>query len=134
MKLLIAALTAFALSLTAYSHEGHDKTPGMLTAPHGGQLKGTSQLYVELVSDSGGFKLYTVDHDLKALPIQEVKIEGTAKLPKQKQSQKLVLTLSESFMEAKVDAKGSHRYIVELKVTYKGKTESVSFNVEPQEY
>ena len=46
---------------------------------------------------------------------------------------KLKLFLNRNFLESKVDAKGSHRYTVDLKVTYKGKTENVSFNVEPQE-
>lgn len=133
MKILFATIATLVIGLSTFAHEGHDKTPGALTAPHGGQIKGTSQLYVELVSDSSGFKLYTVDHNLKTIPVKEVKIEGTAKLPKQKKSEKLVLMASESFLETKVDAKGSHRYTVDLKVNYKGKTENVSFNVEPQE-
>lgn len=133
MKLFIVTLTTILLSMTSMAHEGHDKTPGALSAPHGGQIKGTSQLYVELVSDQSGFKLYAVDHDLKTIPTKEVKIEGTMKLPKQKQSEKLAFNSSDSYLEAKVNAKGSHRYIVELNVNYKGKTEKLSFNVEPQE-
>lgn len=133
MKSIIMTFITLIIGLTCLAHEGHDKAPGAITAPHGGQLKGTSQLYVELVSDSAGFKIYTVDHDLKTIPIKDVKIEGTAKLPKQKKSEKLALNVSESFLESKIDAKGSHRYIVDLKITYKGKTETVSFNVEPQE-
>lgn len=133
MKSLITIIAILVTGLSVLAHEGHDKTPGAITAPHGGQLKGTSQYYVELISDSSGFKLYTMDHDLKAIPIKDVKIEGSMRLPKKNQSQKLSLNTSESFLETKVDAKGSHRYIVDLKVTYKGKTESLSFNVEPQE-
>ncbi len=133
MKSLITTIATLIIGLSTFAHDGHNKNPGTLAAPHGGKLKGTSLLYVELVSDSTGFKLYTVDHDLKTIPIKDVKIEGTAKLPKQKQSEKLILNTTESFLEAKVDAKGSHRYTVNLKVTYKGKTENISFNVEPQE-
>lgn len=133
MKSIITTLATLMIAMSVFAHEGHNKTPGSLTAPHGGQLKGTSQLYVELVPVSTGFKLYAVDHELKTIPVKDLKIEGSAKLPKQKQSEKLVLNASESFLETKVDAKGSHRYTVDLKVTYKGKTESVSFNVEPQE-
>ena len=133
MKSVITVLAILLTGLSTFSHEGHDKTPGALTAPHGGQIKGTSQLYVELVSDASGFKLYTVDHDLKAIPVKDVKIDGSVKFPKKKQSDKLALNVSESFLESKVNAKGSHRYTVDLKVTYKGKTEGVSFNVEPQE-
>ncbi len=132
MKKLFATFVLF-ISLTSFSHEGHDKAPGTLSAPHGGQLKGTSQLYVELVSDTNGFKIYTIDHELQAIPLKDVKIEVALKLPKQKQSEKISLNLSESFAEGKVNVKGAHRYIIDLKVTYKGKTESLSFNVESQE-
>ncbi len=133
MKSIITTLATLVFGFSVMAHEGHNKTPGALSAPHGGQIKGTSQLYLELVSDSAGFKLYTLDHDLKTIPLKDVKIEASSKLPKQKQSDKLALAASETFFETKVDAKGSHRYIVELKITYKGKTESLSFNVEPQE-
>lgn len=133
MKSLITTIATLIIGVSSLAHEGHDKTPGALIAPHGGQLKGTSQLYLELVSDSSGFKIYTFNHDLKTIPTKDLKIEGSTKLPKQKKSEKLSLNVSESFLESKVDAKGSHRYTVDLKVTYSGKTESVSFIVEPQE-
>ena len=133
MKIVITAIATLLIGFLALAHEGHDKTPGAITAPHGGQLKGTSHLYIELVSDSMGFKVYTVDHDLKTIPVKEVKVEGTAKIPKQKKSETLTFISSESFLESKFDSKGSHRYTVDLKITYKGKTESVSFNVEPLE-
>lgn len=133
MKFITTALLSFLIGLSIQAHEGHDKTPGSMTAPHGGQLKGTSQLYVELVSDSNGFKLYVVDHELKQIPIKDVKIEGTTKLPKLVKTDKLNFKSSDSYLEAKVDAKGSHRYTADLKITYKGKTDNISFNVEPQD-
>lgn len=133
MKTILLTIAALIIGTSTFAHEGHDKAPGTLSAPHGGQLKGTSQLYLELVPDATGFKVYPVDHDMKSIAIKDVKLEGAVKLPKQKTSEKLVLTASESYLEAKVNAKGSHRYAVDLKVTYKGKTENVSFNVEPQE-
>jgi hypothetical protein len=131
MKFLTAALLTLSLSFTAAAHEGHDKVPGTLTAPHGGKIKGTSQLYIELVSDTSGFKIYTLDHDLKSVAPCDVKIEGSTTIPKQKKSEKITLISSADFLETKFDAKGSHRYSVDLKVTFKGKTENVSFNVEP---
>lgn len=133
MKLILLALVILALGTSVWAHEGHNKTPGALVSPHGGQIKGTSQLYLELVTDSQGLKLYTLDHDLKSLPANEVKIEGSLKWPRQKKSEKLNLAVQSSFFESKVDAKGSHRYTVDLKVTFKNKIESVSFTVEPQE-
>jgi hypothetical protein len=133
MKTLNTLLASFIFALQLFAHEGHNKTPGSLTAPHGGKIKGTSQLYIELVSDSKGFKLYTYDHDLKTIPVKEVKFDGKVKFPKQKKVETIKFNNSESFFEAVVDAKGTHRYTVDLKVKYIGKTESISFNVEPQE-
>lgn len=126
-------LLTLIISFSAASHEGHNKIPGNISAPHGGLIKGTAQLYLELVSDSSGFKVYATDHDLKPVSIKDIKLEASVKFPKQKKSEKLVITTSDNYWESKVDAKGSHRYTTELKVIYQGKTENVSFNVEPQE-
>lgn len=132
MKNIYKIFCMCMIGFQAFAHEGHDKTPGAVAAPHGGQLKGTSQLYVELVPSTNGVKLYAVDHEMKSIAIKDVKIEGTVSLPKKK-AEKLALKASESYLEAKVDAKGAHRYTLDLQVGYKGKTETVSFNVEPQE-
>jgi hypothetical protein len=146
MKKSFAFVTSFVMLLTmsltlttalitldpAIAHEGHNMAPQGLSAPHGGQLKGTSQLYLELVADTSGFTLYTVDHTLQSIPIKNVKITGVLKLPKQKQTKKLNLLPSDNSLTAKVDTQGLYRYIAEFKVNYQGKTETVSFNVEPE--
>lgn len=120
-------------SVEAFSHEGHNKTPGSLAAPHGGQIKGTSQLYLEVVPEASAVKIYPFDHDMKPVPLNEIKIDATMKLPKQKKSEKVIMNSSETFFEAKIDSKGSHRYNLDLKIDYKQKSEKISFNVEPQE-
>ena len=61
MKRFIAVLAAAAIfSQMSFAHEGHDKTPGAVSAPHGGVVKGTDHLYLELVNETGGVKIYSL--------------------------------------------------------------------------
>lgn len=122
---------AFFFVFSAGAHEGHDKTPGNLAAPNGGKIKGTSQFYVELVSNPNGFKAFITDHDMKPVNPKDVQATATFKLPKQKVAQPLALAISDNSFESRVDAKGAHRYALEIQLMSKGKTEKVTFNVEP---
>lgn len=128
---LCLSLTSLISSL-GRAHEGHNKTPGALAAPHGGQIKGTDQLYLELVADTEGIKLYPLDHDLKPVVLADVKVEGTFQLPRAKKSETLQWTSGENYFSSKVKVKSTHRYNVDLKVSFKNKTDKLNFTVEPQ--
>lgn len=130
---LVFIITALLMTVINFSqaHEGHNKTPGSQSAPHGGQIKGTDHLYLELVSSGTGFKLYPLDHDMKAVPVKDVKVSATMSLPKKSKSEVITLTSEADAFVAVVDAKGAHRYIVNLTLTHEGKTEKIKFNVEP---
>lgn len=130
--IVLGLVIAGLMPMCAWSHEGHNKTPGSLTAPHGGQIKGTEHLYIEMVADAEGVKLYPLDHDLKPVAVGEVKVEGTLQLPRNKKSETLQWTPAENYYEAKVKTKGTHRYNIELKVSYKNKMDQLKFIVEPQ--
>jgi len=127
---LIVAVT-LGLGSFSYAHEGHDKMPGTLQAPHGGTVKGTSQLYIELVNEASGIKLYPLTHEMTPVVPKEVTIVATAQAPKKKK-EPVTFTSADDHFEAKVDAKGAYRYTLELTTTYKGKKEKVTFQVEPQ--
>ncbi len=114
-----------------YAHEGHDKMPGAVQAPHGGTVKGTSQLYIELVNEASGIKLYPLTHEMAPVAPKEVTIVATVQAPKKKK-EAVKFTVADDHYEAKVDAKGAYRYTLELTTTYKGKKEKVVFQVEPQ--
>lgn len=114
-----------------YAHEGHDKMPGAVQAPHGGTVKGTSQLYIELVNEPSGIKLYPLTHEMTPVALKDVTIAGTAEAPKKKK-ETVKFTNTDDHFEAKVDAKGAYRYTLELMTTYKGKKEKITFQVEPQ--
>lgn len=130
--LKIGLLAALGFPSSIMAHEGHGQMPGAVSAPHGGQVKGTDNLYLELVSGTNGFTIYVTDHDMKMIALKDVKIEGTLKLPRQSQVQRLTFVEKGQGFATTVQVKGTHRYTVDLKVTHAGKTEQVSFNVEPK--
>lgn len=131
-RMICTALMAMGLSQAGFAHEGHDKTPGAKTAPHGGVIKGTDQLYLELVSEGDHIKIYPLTHDSAPIAVKQVALQGTASFPKSKKSNAVKFSASEDHFSAKVDAKGSYRYTLEVVLTYQGKREKVKFQVEPQ--
>ncbi len=135
MKKAISYLSiflAFGFSSELLAHEGHDKTPGALAAPHGGVVKGTDHIYLELVTESGGIKIYPLDHATKAVPFTDVKLEGKMSVPRKNKAEIIKFTVDGDHFAAKVDTKGAHRYDLNIKVTHGGKTENLKFSVEPQ--
>lgn len=111
------------------AHEGHNTLPEAVQSPHGGTMQGTA-LYIELVNDSSGIKLYPLTHELTPISLKDVSLIGTVKLPKKKK-QTIKLDSANDHYMAKPEVKGAHRYILELMVNYKGKKEKVTFQVEP---
>jgi hypothetical protein len=116
----------------SWSHEGHQKIPGDTLAPHGGRVKGTDYLYLELVATKEEFKLYPFDHDFKSLPLKDIHLEALVMFPKKSKPLEIKLEPVGDFFQAKVNTKGVHRYTLELKIKGNGKTEKLSFVVEPE--
>lgn len=132
MKRVIPILATLFFSFGVLAHEGHDKSPGAVAAPHGGVVQGTSHIYLELVTKSDGVHVFPFDHDMKLIPLKDVKLEGTMALPKKGKSEAVKFTPEGDAFTAKIDAKGAHRYTLDLSVVHGGKKEKVKFNVEPQ--
>lgn len=130
MKLLAIAFV-LTISSISFAHAGHDKIPGAIQAPHGGAVQGTSQLYLELVNDATGIKLYPLTHDLGPISPNEVTLMATAQAPKKKK-EPVKFAATDDHFEGTINTMGSYRYTLELMTTYKGKKEKVSFQVEPQ--
>lgn len=131
-KKVIAMLISLFVASVSVAHEGHDKSPGTMAAPHGGIVQGTSHIYLELVTNSNGVQVYAFDHDMKPVSTKDVKLEGTATLPKKGKGEPVKFSTEGEAFVAKVDAKGAHRYLLDLSVTHGGKKEKIKFNVEPQ--
>ncbi len=131
LAVLMGVVLAGSSVTQSYAHEGHDKTPGSVQAPHGGVVQGSSSLYLELVNDASGIKLYPLTHDLAPIALKDVKVTAMAQPPK-KAKLPVKFTEADDHFEAKVDAKGSYRYTLEVSTAYKGKKEKLTFQVEPQ--
>jgi hypothetical protein len=132
MKQILIALTFLIPINSAFAHEGHDKTPGAVSAPHGGIMQDLEGIYLELLVDANGIKLFPYDHDQKPIPTKNVKLEGIASFPKKAKPETVNFTMDSEGFTAKVEAKGAHRYTLEVTVSYGGKKEKTKFNVEPQ--
>ncbi len=127
----IVSLFATLSSPAANAHEGHDKTPGSAAAPHGGVVKGSEHIYLELVTDQGGVKLYPLDHEMKAVPMKDLKIEGKMSKPRTKKTEPVKIVVEDDHYDARIPAKGLNRYDLDLAVTHAAKTEKIKFSVEP---
>ena len=114
-----------------FAHEGHDKTPGVKSAPHGGILRGTDHAYIELVSSKSGIKIYPLDHDMKPLKLGSRGLSATYVLPPPKVADKLVLDDKGDHFIGAPNIKGAYKYDLLVTVTVSGKTEKVKFTVEP---
>jgi len=107
-QLILSAALLFAFG-AVHAHEGHDKTPGALAAPHGGMIKGTDHIYLELVSGPNEIKAYPLDHEMKAVPVADVKLDAKMSIPRKNKSETIKFTAQAEYFSAKVDAKGAHR-------------------------
>ncbi len=132
MKLLILALTLVCLPVTGFAHEGHDKMPGAMPLDGFDQIQATGDLYLKLKVVGDGVKVSPFTHENKPVPVGELVLDGAVKLPKKAKSEKVVFVAEGDAFAAKIDAKGSHRYALEITVSHAGKKEKVTFNVEPQ--
>ena len=132
MRKFISVLTMVVVSQLSFAHEGHDKTPGAMVAPHGGVIQGAGEIYLEFVNESGGVRIYPLTHDLAAIPLKEVTLQGSANFPKKAKPEPVVFAQSGDHFSAKVDAKGAYRYTLDITVSHKGKKAKAKFQVEPQ--
>ncbi len=132
-KIIFKLILAVAFSSVGFAHEGHDNTPGAITAPHGGIVKGGDPLYWELVSDASGVKLYPLTHDQKLIPLKEMSVTGTAEFPKKAKKDIVKFSIVDDHYSAQVNTKGVSHYALEITSTYQGKKGKVKFQVEPQE-
>lgn len=132
MKKIFIAVVMFLAVGTAYGHEGHDKTPGALAAPHGGLVKGTDHIFLEVVSSQNEIKAYPLDHDMKPVPVVDVKLDGKMTVPRKNKSVVVKFSAQADYFSAKVDSKGAHRYELDVTITHGGKAEKLKFSVEPQ--
>ena len=113
----------------AFAHEGHDQVPGTEQGLYGGTVAGNKEVFMELVNESGIIKIYPMTHEKKPIDAQGLKLVITATSPK-KAKLPVTFETGKDFVTVKVDAKGVHRYSLEVAVN--GKPDKIKFQVEPQ--
>lgn len=116
-------------TLNAFSHEGHDSTPGSLKANHGGNVKAGKEINLEFVVSGNELKLYPTSHEGMDLASAEVKLTGTSKLPKGK-TENLKIEIKNGAFVAFIDFKTAYRVEVMLTAEFKGKKDTYKFQVE----
>lgn len=134
MKILLAALTFAAAQ--GYAHEGHDHGPSTLQAPKGGVLRSLEEVHLELKTDGKKLSLYAYELDEKsqklvAADVKKFPVKATATLPRKK-PEAVDLSPKGDHWEASFDAKGAHRYTLEVAIKQAGHDDKVKYTVEPK--
>lgn len=126
-KLLLASILAGSMNVLA--HEGHDQTPGALKAIHGGTVKPGKELNLEYVVSGTEVKLYPVSHEAKDVSAAEVKLTGTATLPKGKATPAKI-EFKDGVYVTNVDFKSAYRVEMNVTAETNGKKSTFKFQVE----
>lgn len=125
--------TILAMSLVsalgAGAHEGHDQTPGMLKANHGGKVEAGKEINIEYVVSGTEVKLFPASHEGKDLTSADVKLIANAKLPKGK-AEPVKLTSKDGAFVAQVDFKSAYRVEMNVEAEVKGKKSTFKLQIE----
>lgn len=132
-KFLQASSLAFGLLLPTFSmaHEGHDQTPGQVKSQNGGIVKQGKELNLEMVTEGSKVSFYPLAHGGEKIELAEVKINATAQAPKGKPLPLKLEGKGNAFVGT-VDLGSAIRSTVEVKASYKGKSDTFKFQVEKQ--
>lgn len=117
------------------AHEGHDHgAAAVQKSPDGGNLK-VGKNYSISVSESGGMvTLYVYTKDLKPVLPSAVQVTAYLTIPKKTKRAAVAFEAKEKNFSAKVDAKGAHRYMLDVQVGLKGaKPETLKVQIEPNQ-
>lgn len=130
---LALTITAAATGLTSviHAHEGAHG-PEQKVAPHGGTLRDSATLMLELVKEGSGAKIYALEHDGKALDPKLLSLDTkkTSLVDAKKKAVKFTLEPSEGALLLKFEAGSSHRYSFHLVAKFEGKENSANWQIE----
>ena len=123
-------LTIFMLlSFNAFTHEGHNQTPGSVKSKHGGVVTLGKQVNLEVLVNGTNVTLYPLTHESADLKASDVKITATAK-PRKGSSYPVTFKAEKLGFTADVDLKGSNRVELEINVEQAGKSDKFKVQVE----
>ena len=121
----------FALLVSQHTVAHDDHGPSQAQAPKGGVLRSLETVHLELITKGKNIKIFAYTPDLKPDDAKKYPVSATVSLPK-KPPQPLALVEKGDHWEAEFDAKGVHRYKIEIKITQGGHDDKVKFTVEPK--
>lgn len=131
MLRMIAIVVALIVAPLAFSHEGHDHGPGQVEAPKGGVIRSLESVHLELLTKGNTVFIYAYDENMKPDDVKKYPVSATVTLPKKK-AHALALMEKGDHWEAEFDAKGAHRYSIELSIRQAGHEDKVRYTVEPK--
>lgn len=138
-KILSVLLFSLIISLAAFAHEGHDHGSGQVQPTKGGVIQKAGNVYFEIVGTKTEIKVYPMKESgpnsktLKAVPLNDVKVIASYKLPRGKSAAPITLNKMNDHFSGKVSAASSHRYQVDLKVESGTLKDELTYQIEPQE-
>lgn len=124
-------LVLMLLSLNALAHEGHDHGPSAVQPPKGGVVRSLETVHLELVHQGKTLNIYAYEKDLKPASVAKFPATLTIALPKKK-AESINLEDKGDHWETNFDAKGAHRFTVELAIKQGGHSDKVKWVVEPR--
>ncbi len=128
----IAGLITLASLFTfnSWAHEGHS-VPGVLPSTHGGTAIGGKEINIEYITNDKELTIYALSHDGKDLPVEKVKISGTAKAPKGK-TEILLFKSNNGVFSTLVDFKKNHRVEINIATEFNQRKSEFHFQMEKQ--
>lgn len=126
-KIILTIL--LTISVNAFSHEGHDSTPGSLKTNHGGVVQAGKVFNLEYVVVGSEVKLYPASHEGVDLSVNEVTVAVTSKLPKGKATVLKTDVINSAFV-TKVDFQKAYRLEINVDASFKNQKSSFKFQVE----
>ncbi len=126
--IIFASLLTFSTS--SFSHEG-EHGPSAVQAPKGGVMRSLETVHLEMLTKGQSVQIYLYDANLKPADVSKYPITATVTLPKKK-SEPLKLESKGDHWLANFDAKGAHRYSLELNIVQGGHNDKINFTVEPK--
>jgi hypothetical protein len=128
MKQILLIILAF-FSFNAFTHEGHNQTPGSVKSKHGGVVSLGKQVNLEILVNGTNVTLYPLTHESVDLKASDVKVSAIAK-PRKGSSYPLVFKALKLGFSADVDLKGSNRVELDINIEQAGKLDKFKVQVE----
>ena len=134
-----ASLLALLISLNTLTfsnlqaHEGHDhNVPGSAQPQKGGIIRSLENHHFELVVNGNNLKIYAFAKDLKPASVKSIPLKATVSLPKKKSASPIIFEDKGNYWESTYDAKGVHRYTLNIEVKASEHPDKLNFVIEPR--